>query len=180
MCKSRTAIVGNPFRKRVHFAPPFVVKNNPYSVPTKIKSLSTGSSAIASTGPPSGKSPTIDVHVLPKSVVFSKYGLKSSDLCPSNAAYTVFTSCDEATTRVTYVMSGTPGNVSIFRQCAPPSSVTLINPSSVPTYSRFSFFGDSESVVELPKNEVEAFLATASGPQTLPITGSELRSICRV
>ena len=32
----------------------------------------------------------------------------------------------------------------------------------------------------LPKKEVEAPLATASGPQTLPITFSRLRSILRV
>src|SRR5260370_13403305 len=73
-----------------------------------------------------------------------------------------------------------PGSLSILRQCPPPSSLTDTRPSSVPTYNRFSLLGLSAIAEMFPYNAVEVFFATASGPQTLLITGKVVRSICRV
>src|SRR3954453_13542270 len=147
---SRTATVGKLPFSCVHFAPPFVLNHSPYSVPTKIRLGFTVSSAIASTVPFSGRLFAIDVLVLPASVDLNRYGLQSEFLWLSNAAYTVFASCVDAASRLTYVFSGTPENLSIFDQFAPPSLVIWISPSSVPTYSCPSFFGDSASATMFP------------------------------
>src|SRR5438067_12116432 len=90
-----------------------------------------------------GRSPAIDVHVRPKSVLFNRYGLKLPRWKSFSVTYTVFASTGEGCTPVTYVISGTPGNIAILRQFAPPSSETCTTPSSVPTNSTPSFTGDS-------------------------------------
>ena len=77
---SRTAMVGRPPFSRTQCVPPSIVKNAPNSVPANSRFGLTVSSANASTGPFSGRSPAIDVHVLPAFVDFSRYGLKSSFL----------------------------------------------------------------------------------------------------
>ena len=69
---------------------------------------------------------------------------------------------------------------STLRQLTPASSVTWIKPSSEPTYSRPAFFGLSAIAEMFPYSAVDWFFATASGPQSFPMTGSVLRSICRV
>ena len=79
-------------------------------------------------------SPAIDVHVRPRSVLFTRYGEKSPYLWLSNATYTVLGSWWLAFTSFTNAMSGTfaIAPASIRRQFSPPSSVTQNRPSSVP------------------------------------------------
>src|SRR5581483_8367861 len=91
-----------------------------------------------------GRLPAIDVQLRPRSLLSRRYGLKSPDMWPSNAAYTVFGSCDDGMTRATCGVSGTPGKRSILRQLCAPFSDTWMVPSSVPSHSCPSLSGDSE------------------------------------
>ena len=76
-------------------------------------------------------------------------------------------------------ISGTPLNEAVRCQCSPPSRVTWIRPSSVPTYIRPSTNGLSSKAIRLPYIDVDRFLAMASTLQTRPMTSSLLRSILR-
>src|SRR5262249_3487797 len=89
-------------------------------------------------------------------------------------------SCREAHTAETYVPSGTPGKRSVLRQVVPPSSEICTRPSSVPTHSKPSCSGDSASAEATLRSVVNRLRVTASGPHSLLITGTLLRSSCRV
>ena len=56
-----------------------------------------------------GRSPAIEVHVSPKSVVLNTYALWSSVRCPSKVTYAVPPSKCDVSTRDTWVSFGTPG-----------------------------------------------------------------------
>src|SRR2546426_661392 len=78
---SRTAIVGSPPLSRTHFLAPSMVKKAPNSVPANSRLGLTGSSAKASTGPFSGRSPAIefqDVSVERRGLIL-RYRVRSPD-----------------------------------------------------------------------------------------------------
>ena len=129
---SRTWMVGRPgiFSQR---APPSLLTYAPNSVPAKSSFASTWSSATPYTVPRFGRSPAIDTHVRPASVLFSRYGAKSPFWWLFTAANTVLASCRDVINRWMYALAGTPGIESFLRHVAPPSSDTCTRPSSVPT-----------------------------------------------
>ena len=102
------------------------------------------------TGPLAGRFAMIGVQVRPKSVVLNRYGLKSLLRWPSKATYAVPSALGDATTRLTYVSSGTPGKRSKRVHVCPPSRESCTRPSSVPTQSTPRARGDSSIVLMLP------------------------------
>src|SRR5574338_1138166 len=151
---SLTAIVGRPDFSCVHTFPPSEEKKIPNSVPANRRSGFTKSWAIVCTLPFSGKLPEIEIQDFPLSVLFNRYGLKSSRFILLNEANTTLPSKFEGHISLTYVYCGTPGNSSILLQVFA-SSETWIKPSSVPAYRRFSLTGDSVNETIVPKSEVD-------------------------
>ena len=162
---SFTAMLGSPDFSWVQVCPPSGLKKAPNSVPANSRSLFSVSCSMVCTAPLSGRLPLIDVQFLPLSVLFNRYGLKSSRLWLSKEAYTTLASNLSGMISLTYVYSGTPGKFFTWNQLPPASSVTDITPSSVPTYTRSSLTFDSASDTAMPKSEVETSFCTASMPQ---------------
>src|SRR5260370_30844172 len=87
------------------------------------------------------------------------YGAKSSDLCRSPATYAVPASFDETSIMLTVPHSGMALGV-MFSQCWPPSRVSCIKQSSVPTQIRSFWTGDSttEKIVSYTSTPVLSFV----------------------
>src|SRR6266567_8641516 len=84
------------------------------------------------------------VNVLPKSVVLTKYGRKSSNQWCSNATYAVPAAVREGSIHAISANFGTPGALPVrLVQCLPPSCVICRLPSSVPAQITPACAGDS-------------------------------------
>src|SRR5262249_20104165 len=101
MARSRTAIVGKLLLRCVHLLAAVSGAERPDLGAGERRIGMAWAPAMASTDPRPGRSPTIEDHDRPASVLLSRYGAKSPILWLSNAAYTVSLLCSDATTRLT-------------------------------------------------------------------------------
>src|SRR5262245_16725481 len=123
--------------------------NTPTSLPTISRSLFFRSWTTTLIGA-SGRLPLMAVHVLPKSVVLNRYGLKSSLRNPFFDTNAVPASKVDAYTRLTQRSAGAPPvvNAGVTSVHAPPwFCVNWTLPSSVPTQMVPGLSGDSAIVV---------------------------------
>ena len=88
--------------------------------------------------------------------------------------------CAENCTRLTNVVSGTPGKLAVFVHDLPSFCVTWISPSSVPTASRPARRGDSDTVEMLLNSAVPSCSPSTSRDGTVPRMGRLSRSTLRV
>ena len=83
-------------------------------------------------------------HVAPKSSVTNAYGRRSPRSCRSSSVNAVPAAYGLASITSTRPYFGQLAGATLF-QCAPPSRVSWIKPSSVPAQMRFASLGEGAS-----------------------------------